>query len=174
MKKTCLCCGKPYNIKDYVKTCELLPLMQKNQLCFSCAFWTNLAENPKDNQQIIDGKCYQFEEWDRFNSTYVEPTRYVLIVSKRIAIKSNHMKYVGKVPDFFEKKLPNTAKLIDKSTYHAIQKNQGYNCQAKGCWDRYHCLWYNMPEPDGPWNKVPARHRIGDEFCPIFIQKSKI
>lgn len=174
METKCSCCGKLHNIGGYVRTCELLPVIQEKDICFSCAYWLNIANNPRDDRQIIDGKCYQFEDWEEFNSDFVSELWFVFVIDSHKMFRSNHVRYIGKVPEHFRNVLPDSAKKIDYNTYRFILSKQGYRCMSKGCWDRYHCLWYSYDESGGPWNKIPTRHRIGDEKCPMFIHKKLV
>ena len=89
-------------------------------------------------------------------------------------IKSNNIWHQGEIPEHFRKQLPDTANFLSLITYTKLS-NDPHKCHAKGCWDRYNCLRYNLScERDGPFNKIPANHTIGDENCPSFININEL
>ena len=81
---------------------------------------------------------------------------------------------IGPAPP--ELNLKDTGEFISHKHFKLIDDEGPFSCRAKGCYDRYHCIWYDKDkmEPDGPWNIVPPDHRIGDEDCQSFIDKETI
>lgn len=167
METTCLCCGMPYDIIDYQRTNALLPVVKDKQVCISCAYWVDLAERQPDNMFVIGHECFMYEKGSKHNAVYV-------LKNKTEVFYSRNIRNIGKVPEYLQHILPDNAQYIDVESYRIINRIQGYVCKSKGCWDRYHCFWYPLPEPYEPWNVVPPKHKIGGECCPIFINKSKI
>lgn len=168
---TCLCCGDYVDCGDYNPMSPIPKIMEAAHLCFSCAFWTDKANNPLPGQQIIDGKCYAFKPWGRKS----KQRSCYLRLSDGTAIRSNSFVDYGTVPKRFMSILPDTAKFITKQAYHRISAHPYFKCKSKGCWDRYHCFWYDMTlEGNKPWNVIPKNHRVGDECCESFLNKNKV
>lgn len=68
--------------------------------------------------------------------------------------------------------MPDNAEFIDRETYMGTKRV--VPCNFKGCFDRYHCKFYDMAnEVDGPWNEIPANWKVGDEKCESFIPKQE-
>lgn len=163
METTCLCCGITYDINDYQRNSKLLHIVKNKQVCISCAYWYGLAEHQPENMFIINHECFMFEKGKKHPGIYVLRGLEVF--------RSLNVRNIGRVPDYFHDILPDNARYIDMETYRIIKRAHGQECQSKGCWDRYHCFWYPLPEPYEPWNVVPPKHRVGGEYCPIFINK---
>lgn len=94
-------------------------LIEEFHICFRCAYWELQSQN-SDNELIIDGakyvrgpghlggmggKLFIIEMWDG------------------TIIKTNDLWYIGKPPEFFQDRFPNTAKFIDG--YCRIETPQG-------------------------------------------------
>ena len=80
----------------------------------------------------------------------------------------------GTIPPQFRPILPDQYKFLTKDEYCRIYRYRGQMCLAKGCFDRYHCIWYRkeVAEPNGPWNTIPKNYVIGSEDCPSFVDKN--
>lgn len=178
----CAICKQPKNTLSQSPRSKLLSMMVKNNVCTSCAFWLRVISENTDDIIIIEGVCYRIidtpltseqEGIESFNVCSPPISIYINGVSKRIYAYM----VIGDIPKVFENKLNKSAKIIrDYKTFRKLYANQGMRCGRKGCWDRYHCVWYNADEmePDGPWNIVPKKHIIGDENCEVFVDKFKI
>lgn len=175
--QTCSCCGTPFELDGFYPSNKLTKKMKAENICFSCAFWKDKIDDPPVNREIIDGQYYIFNPWGKARNIQGYGSCAMYIVKNDGDIKrSNNVYYQGQVPDCFKDLLPNTAKFITKMAYINIKKRLGFKCQAKGCWDRYHCFWYNteIEKENGPWNTIPASHRPGEEQCESFINKNDI
>ncbi len=49
----------------------------------------------------------------------------------------------GRIPHQFSKLLPDQFQFISSDTYQRINGFEAEMCLSKGCFDRYHCIWYN-------------------------------
>lgn len=86
--------------------------------------------------------------------------------------RSNDVWHQGEIPEMFRHLFPNTAKFISCQLFRRLNNRSWFQCQRKGCYDRYHCYWYHpeLTEPDGePWNIIPDNWIIGGEMCPNFV-----
>ncbi|NDV63966.1 hypothetical protein [Bacteroides sp. 224] len=175
--QNCSICGDSYDLEEFQKQLPLTQLMKQRNICFKCAFWLDKIENPNPNREIIDGQHCTFHPSQNERSYFQGcggREFYILRNDKSLAM-SNNVWFQGKIPDRFRESLPNTAQFISKRTYTKL-KNNSFQCKAKGCWDRYHCLRYDISieEGAGPWNIIPKTHNPGEENCESFINKNKL
>ena len=169
--RTCSLCGK--KILDYgYRNGETYNSMSKSELCYECAFWLNLIDNPVDGQEVILGKCYRVHEGGRkrFFKTYGSKRVLYILKKDGTAMKTNDVWPLGDVPERFKDKLPDTAYWIGKKEFNRL-KNGVRRCKAKGCMDRYHCLLfdYRTEFDRRPFNFVPNTWKVGDECCRDFV-----
>lgn len=172
----CSICGAEYELSSFDMHKPLPQLMKKRGLCFNCAFWIDKIESPNPDREIINGEHYMFppscpnQDFKRTGGRRV----YVMRNDGSL-ISSNNMWFQGVIPERFREKLTDTAKFISKQTFLKIQSNP-FKCISKGCWDRYHCLRYeiSIEEKSGPWNVIPQKHIVGQEECESFINKNKL
>lgn len=61
---------------------------------------------------------------------------------------------------------------IAKSVNARRSRNQ--DCDRKGCFDRYDCIWYNVEKETEPWNKIPKNHVPGEERCPRCVLRQHL
>lgn len=171
--KTCSICGGPMDIEEYDTRAILTKKMQAKHLCFACAFWKDKIDNPVPGREIINGCHYVFHEWLRQPIPFQGSGghRYYILRNDGSVMRSNNVWFQGHIPERFRPQLPDTAKLITKRAYYAIKGLECFKCQRKGCWDRYHCYFYDrsIEAENGPWNEIPANHKIGDELCESFL-----
>lgn len=173
----CAKCGQTVDLRDFNVENRYYPIMAQNQVCYECAYWMHLKDHPIPNSQIIDHVYYSCTPV----SSRGELGRLSLYDPKRHYILTNDNEiqcvllscYYGIIPERFHNLLPDTAKYIARPTFTKIKKKAGYKCRRIGCYDRYHCFWYNPEEvePNGPWNEIPKWHQPGWEECPLFINK---
>lgn len=171
----CLICGKKIDFWLCPKR-TLAKAMKSKTLCFECAYWTDYIEHPSPGTVIISGGVYEFTpiftkiDWRQLKK---KDMVYAIEIKTGKAVSGYKPFFIGSVPDNFKEKLPDQFKFISKETYLRIVNHQGGPCMAKGCWDRYHCYWYDakLAEPKKPWNKIPKDYQIGNELCPSFINK---
>lgn len=172
----CACCGQSYQtsfIPEKNKTRVRLA-MDKQNICWSCAYWMDLSENPPEGFEVIDGICYVVARpVDKMLNLTYGTTLYVVRNQVKIERLAN-AQLIGKVPDRFAGKFKDTGHGVSKKIYSMLNRNP-FVCNARGCWDRYDCFRYNMElEKDGAWNAIPAKHKKGDEECESFIDKELI
>lgn len=166
----CSCCGAVVDIDAYVIRHRLFKRMKESSQCFACAFWHDIAENKKNGQEILNGHLYASKK-GRNKKLY----RHILKNDGTVTTLTDAW-YYGAIPEHLQSILPDSGRLITQKAYRIIKDNPHFQCHSKGCWDRYHCYWYNVQnmEMDGPWNVVPAEHKIGDELCESFINKENM
>lgn len=169
---TCSVCGAVYELGMYRCRPEIHNIMQSHSICFTCAFWKKIL-NKEVDYAIVDGQCYLVNQ---------EPKKVQLTTNARSDCKYlmnenfhtrclGSVQLYGAVPQHLRPFLPDEGIFVSRKIYY--KGLSGYwKCNRKGCWDRYHCLRYDLNiEKDGPWNTVPENHIIGDEDCYSFIDK---
>lgn len=167
---SCKRCGALVDCTEYNPMSSITKEMESKHLCFHCAYWQGKVNNPNPNQYIINSKCYLFHPYTKSQ----DKTFYVMRNDGTVA-RSSNICFQGNVPEDFRSELPDTAKFITKQAYTKIQMHPYFRCTSKGCWDRYHCFWYDASiETNGPWNVIPPSHRIGGEYCESFLNKNNV
>lgn len=173
---TCDLCGQKDDFSDYALSSKYLRIMQKRHICFQCAFWMDLAATPLPNREIISGCHFTVLPTTKRPHQVTNGLGGKEFYIRRIdgtLIKSNNIWYQGRIPQHFKEFFPNTADFLTLMHFQKLTNNP-FKCHAMGCWDRYHCLRYDMEcEKDGAFNAIPANHRIGDEKCPSFVTPFK-
>ena len=176
--RLCKCCGNPIDLDQYVAAMQIPQKMDRDSLCYECAFWMLKAEKPPKNREIIDGWHYIINPYIiTYKFFQGSGGRTVFIVKYDLTVKrSNDVLCQGKIPDKFLSIFPNTATFVERPIYTKVKNNKGFRCGRIGCFDRYHCIWYDpkLKEPNGPWNKIPANWKIGGEGCELFINNNII
>ena len=56
MEKDCKICGSRFNLEDFEPKSDIYQIMEKENLCFSCAFWTWRLAEDKALQLLHDNK----------------------------------------------------------------------------------------------------------------------
>lgn len=149
--------------------------MREEGLCHHCAFWNTYLETHQGRFEVVDGKVYEYGNPLFIIKSRTLPAKTAYIFkSDNTALRLPFARCIGKAPEGYG--LSNTGKFITRPKYLKISNREGYECRAVGCFDRYHCFWYNKEkwEPDGPWNIVPKNHVVGSEECPNFVDKSAL
>lgn len=172
----CKHCGKQIDLDTFFTPVQSLTApMRKNQLCFECAFWMDILKDPPQHSAVVDGSMYIFEpvEHQKAVREMSKGVSLILDLTNNTALAIKITKTIGVIPQQFRQECPDQYRFITYPAFRAVNRYAGVSCEAKGCWDRYHCFWYNKEksEPDGPWNKIPTRHQPGDEMCESFINK---
>lgn len=169
----CQLCGNYDDLTDMYES-ELTPIMKKEQVCANCAFWMNIVKTPPANYEVINGMMFIVRPIVKRPLNYIkasEGTEFYIRKLDGTLIKTNNLWNLGEIPKHFIKHFPDTAIFLNLMTYQSL-KNDPWVCHAKGCWDRYQCLRYDVASEDGkPFNIVPDNHVSGDERCPSFITK---
>ncbi len=147
------------------------------RFCPTCGRWNAFVREYKENTskyEIIEGVIYKFlKPKEKELGKMLGGGKMVYILKFDGTIRqSNDYWMQGTVPEAYKEELPDTAIWIsayiaDRYTKHKIQ------CEARQCFDRYKCLWYNVEEEE-PFNTVPMNWKVGDEHCRKFINKDKI
>ncbi len=112
--------------------------------------------------------------------------QYIYIASQRIAVNVHDVEMIKDQDKRWAAReehpdMPYVV-FVDYITAKKInaRRKDNSDCDFKGCLDRYHCIWFN---PDSekdkkgkrkPYNKIPKKHRIGDEQCPRFFNKADV
>ena len=176
-QRKCPCCGKTFwsftsdaKASSYNKEWE-------GTLCRDCTNWFNLINEKRPDMEVIDGICYDFltPQKDIGPGDTLGGGRMKYILKKDGSVKkSNDIWKIGVVPQHLKEKLPDTAWWISRRNFRNLRYGW-YECDNKGCFDRYHCMRYHIKQEDSkPYNVVPDNWQIGDEKCPIFISTSEI
>lgn len=176
---TCSLCGVPVDLEDYNKKAQMTQAMKQDMVCFSCAYWSKQLNESNDLHQIIDGKLWIFNPWTSQEDKPAYPGHrgepFYIMLNNKDVMRSNNVQLLGDVPAYFKQSNPDTAQFITGKAYKIIKNHPFFKCQSKGCWDRYHCYWYDESnEINGPWNVIPQKHKIGDECCEIFLNKTEV
>ena len=169
---SCNICGYVDNMNGYNQQCHLLKSMKKEHICHKCAYWLDIIRHPPINMEVIGGVVYVANPFVHRPLQVIKGhfgKEYYIRKYDGSVWRINNLWTLGKIPDRFLQELPDTANFLSLMTYQKLSKDN-HKCFAKGCWDRYHCLRYNLQiEKDGAFNTVPTSHLIGDEQCPSFI-----
>lgn len=170
----CRICGK--TVIPSLYRVDRLSLMVPAQLCYECVMWKNLADSPRKGSKVINGECLTFTENPHWDPAVTKARKYFVLNNDRTLEICFNPVSIGKVPLHFRHRFPDTAKLISWQLFRRIAARRHFHCMRKGCYDRYHCLWYDKEtmEPKGAWNTVPDKYQPGWEECPLFINKNKI
>lgn len=153
--------------------------MKAERLCFDCAYWKDYIANPTPGTAIVSGALYDFvpcrKEIDR-RALKRKGIKLALDMTTKEVVTCVAPVLKAKVPLSFAQILPDQYRFISADTYFRIKEYCAPYCLSKGCFDRYHCYWYNAEkaEPNGPWNRIPAKYIIGSEMCESFIDKDKM
>lgn len=174
----CKHCGTQIDLDSFRHNRVLTKQMQAKQLCFDCAYWLDYLSHPLPNTAVIEGKLYSFELIEHNAKVHQRRAwyQYIVHIKNKSAYAIHNPKMIAVIPNHFQKEFPTEYRFITYDAYRTIHQYMAVSCTAKGCWDRYHCFWYNKEEmePKEPWNKVPKNHVPGDEMCEGFIDKTKM
>lgn len=174
---TCSYCGKQEDLEAFrsIKN-PLVSKMRNERICFDCAYWMNWLNNPEPGTVVISGKLYKLNTPFKrlpFRRTRARALKFVIKVGTKEIYAITDITFRGAIPERLSKMVPDQYKFITRDEYRRIVRFESEMCLSKGCFDRYHCLWYraDIAEPDEPWNIVPKDYQIGGENCPSFIDK---
>lgn len=175
-------CGKKFlridhPIRNGAET--LARIVKEKDICYECAFWTNLIDEPPDGLQVTGGKCYNVLPFIENPTIYMTlgsggNTRYFLTNDYEL-IKSNDVWFIGTIPQRFKEHLPNTGWFCSKKVYEKWSNFNG-RCYERGCFDRYKCLRFKteIEIQEGAFNSLPPVWKYGDECCRDFINTDEI
>lgn len=112
---------------------------------------------------VANGTAYGYDE--RF-CVPGRHSRFVYLKDEMRSVLCRTWK-LGDVPP----SIPDNAVFITREQHEQV-KDRSVPCRFKGCFDRYHCHWYDMDcEKDGAWNEIPPDWVVGDEKCESFTPK---
>lgn len=174
---TCSICSKQDDYSDWDVSSRLFDVMMKHKVCHHCAFWIDLIEHPIYGHEIIDGFYFVIHPSIKRPLNVIGFSggkEYYFRRNDGTLIKSNNVECKGQIPEQFKDKLQDTAVLLKLMDYQSL-KNFPFTCAARGCWDRYNCIRYDiaLEKEYGKFNEVPANHIPGSEPCPSFAQAHK-
>ena len=172
--QTCRSCGAEYDLSNFSFVSPLTCLMHQDNLCPECAFWKDLFVRFKNRIEVVDGYVYTYgERMFIYQENDKRPQTFYLKKFDGSMVRMVYSYCYGKMPGHIRKEHPDTGRFIKGEAFRKIQRHTGQLCKARGCYDRYHCLWYDLStEKDGPWNEIPESHNPGDEHCMSYIDKT--
>lgn len=176
----CKACGKKIWMQGYNAQNRITHLMNKNSLCYECAFWEELIAYPPQYMEVVNRQCLRLHPVaDKKDRALILGGKGKMRYFTRLdgsLIQSNDIWLIGTVPERFSSQLPITAIEITLKAYRQLKKTNK-KCQARACLDRYNCFRYDrtleMGEK-GPFNTVPPKWKVGDEHCGFFINLKDI
>lgn len=172
----CGCKEYAVGIEKLMETSELHKLMVSQCLCSSCAQWTRMIGNAQ-NLEVIDGIAYSFNPMvynKQPNMILGQKGKKFRILKKDGSVMmSNDVWKVGQVPLSFRDQYPDTAWFISTHAFGVLKARQGRLCDKKGCYDRYHCLVYNILAEKSKFNNIPRDYIVGSERCGSFVNINK-
>lgn len=170
---TCKICGETKdNLNGYNPNSEIYQTMIRHQVCYHCAYWIYLSENHPIGYEVIGGVLYDVHPYVQIPYNKIKGSmgkEFYIYKNNGSVLRTNNLWNLGQIPIHFLGQHPDTARFITSRIFRKMI-NDNHICNARGCWDRYHCFRYNFKnEINGPFNEVPASHKIGDEHCPSFV-----
>ncbi len=170
--QTCSCCGKKYwplPVADSPVTMKMVD----EHVCYDCANWKLLIDQPKEHCEIIAGIYYDFLPPQKIDAPglFLGGTGMRYILKKDGSVKkSNDIWQIGEVPLAFRDALSDTGWWVTKKLYNRLRK-PWFWCNNIGCYERYHCLRYDVKQEYNkkPYNKIPNTWIVGKEKCPSFL-----
>lgn len=106
--------------------------------------------------------------------------RYIFLPEERLAFKVHSVKCVRQW--WVKKELLESGIELPPAifvTYNIAKsvnarRNGNQDCDRKGCFDRYDCIWYNTAAEKKPWNRIPKNHVPGEERCPRCVLRQHL
>lgn len=177
--QACKCCGTRMLLQGYNTRNRITHIIQKQKVCYECAFWKDIIEYPPQYLEVIGNKCLKiYPIANKKDKTLIlggkGKMRY-FARSDYSVFQSNDIWTIGTIPDRFIAALRPTAVEVTLKAYRQLLHNSK-KCQARACLDRYHCFRYNLEleQETGPYNFIPANWKIGNEHCKSFISFNEI
>lgn len=177
--RVCKCCGARMFLQGYNNKNRIVRIMEKQMVCYECAFWMDIIEYPPEHLEVIGNKCLRiYPVANKKDKTLILGGKGKMRYFTRLdffAFQSNDIWTIGTIPDRFSSMLHSTAMEITLKAYKQLQRNNK-RCQARACLDRYHCFRYNaaLERETGPYNSIPANWKVGNEYCGSFINFNEI
>ena len=144
MAKHCSLCTKEYNLEDYEPSSKIFKIMEENNLCFSCAFWTWRLYEDKALELLHKDKDFFLAKLrkevveDRNPWNYFEQSDDTLLLRYPrwwfgrpvILDGSHHIFHVGNVDKYQRVDLYHNYILMDDGTIYPYI--MGLQCNGKG------------------------------------------
>lgn len=173
--KYCSLCGAKVWMQGYNTQNRISYIMEKENLCYECAYWKDLIEYPPKYLEVVKRQCLRIHPVaNKKDKTLIlggkGKMRYFMRTDG-ILLQSNDIWVIGSIPSRFISQLPNTATEISLKAYRQLNRTTK-KCNARACLDRYNCFRYNLAletDEKGPYNTIPPKWKVGDERCRFFI-----
>lgn len=175
----CKCCGARMLFQGYDTQNRFGHIMDKECICYDCAYWKDIIAYPPDNLEVVGDICMRiFPKADKKDKSIILGSKGKLRYFMRLDMSlfsSNDVWVIGKIPEHLRFEFKTTAVEITKKMFMALS-SFGKQCKARACLDRYHCVRYNLKlENDmGAYNSIPTNWVVGGEHCGTFLNKGEI
>lgn len=73
MEQDCKICGSSLNLEDFEPKSDIYQIMEKEHLCFSCAFWTWRLAEDKVLKRLHDDKALRLDKLRREEASDTDP-----------------------------------------------------------------------------------------------------
>ena len=73
MEKDCKICGSGFNLEDFEPRSEIYQIMEKENICFQCAFWTWRSLDDKKLQRLHDDKGLRLAKLKKEEASDTDP-----------------------------------------------------------------------------------------------------
>lgn len=177
--KYCQLCGKRIWMQGYNIQNRIAYIMNKDNVCFECAFWQDLIDYPPEYMEVVNNQCVRLHPVANKKDKTLRlggkgKLRYFMRPDYSL-LQSNDIWIIGTIPERFRSQLPTTAIEISLKAYRQLNKSTK-KCRARACFDRYNCFRYDitLEKDNGPFNSIPPKWKVGDEHCGFFINLEDI
>lgn len=178
--RRCKSCGSQMLFQGYNIQSRFAHIMQKEGICYECAYWMDIAAYPPDYMEVVGNICMRiYPLADKKDKSIIlggkGKTRYFMRPDLSL-VKSNDIWIIGTIPERFKSAFKTTVVEIPINIYRRLSLNNK-KCEARACFDRYHCIRYDIElenNENGAFNTVPANWKLGGEHCKYFINKQNI
>lgn len=178
--KRCRQCNAMVLIQVYDANDKIARLMNKEGLCYDCAYWENVYRNPPKDIEFLGNRCLKIlpmvKKRDKTMLLGGKGKLRYFVRNDLSVIRSNDIWTIGTVPENYREKLPSTIREITNAAYKKLSKHSR-KCMARGCFDRYNCIRYRIElENDhiGAFNEVSPFWKVGGENCKDFVNTKEI
>lgn len=181
-KYNCSLCGKPVYRFNMSKTMKYAIAMEKEHICWECAYWKKFLNTPHDDMDVISGSCYRIFPFIEKEDRRVEQIlggggkkTYYILRRNGECFRSNDVWWINVIPSKYRLQLKPTAWWVTKNFWKSLKRSM-HKCKAVGCMDRYHCYryQYQLEFDKEPYNHVPKDWIVGSEHCPAFLNLKDI
>lgn len=173
--KRCIFCNSEYNvILGTIKVDGIYTTPARDlYACPNCARWVAIIKLSKVTHNLIrlGNKC-----WISSRDHKISKHSIYYISEEGTPGKFKSKEFLGVMPEVLFDKLKSSGVRVSRAVYETAMKSQmkAGGCKSVGCWDRYHCIWYNSSKEERPYNDIPDDAYPGIEGCPAFINNNII